>query len=138
MLRDGLQAEMLLLIADNQPLQRPFLIDLFSGDGTQRHNTVYSLRVKGWIKQTPEGLMLTTTGEDTVKEVSEKQVKQQQPIKPKVVPAMLLRRPDPAKTNEYQTKMDLLKDLARPMAPEFQVWLSKIEQDVMKSHGVTA
>ncbi len=137
MLRDGLQAEMLLLIADNQPLPRAFLVDLFSGDALQRRNTMYVLKAKELIKLTQDGHMLTVKGEEEAKQVSAKQAKQQPAIKPKVVPAMLLRRPDPAKTDEYQTKINLLKDLARPMAPEFAAVLASIQQDIMKSHGVT-
>ncbi len=137
MLRDGLQVELLLLIADNQPLQRAFLSDLFSGDKRQRHNTIFSLKAKGWIELTQEGHVLTVTGEEEAKQISAKQAQDQRAIKPKVVPAMLLRRPDAAKTDEYQTKINLLKDLAKPMAPEFAAVLASIQQDIKKLHGVT-
>ena len=137
MLREGLQTELLLLIADYQPLPRQQLRELFSGDDRQTSNTSYVLRAKGLVKSSTEGTVLTVAGEEMAKQVSathaEKLKSKKSP--PKAVPPMLLRSPSPAKAGDYQAKVNLLQDLARPMAPEFAAVLASIERDVMTAHG---
>lgn len=136
MLREGLQTEMLLLIADNQPLQVSHLKEIFSGDDTQRANTIYSLKGKELIERWVGAWGLTEKGEELAKLVSAEQVVKQRresnnAKKPEVV---LLRKPKGE--IDLDAKQLVLKDLMKIVSPDYAKVLGVIGQDLMDLQGV--
>lgn len=132
MLRNGFQMDMLLLIADNQPMGRHDLADLFLGDDAQRKNTVYSLKQKALIAFDVQGYSLTSAGEAEALAIAKarkaKQPRQTMKATPK--PAVLIVPGTVPVQDDKAVKLSVLDQLVVVVKPEWAEVLQAIGRDI--------
>lgn len=133
-LQVGFQSELILIIADQQPVKRDDLLAGFSGDSRQFKNALHNLRTSGFVTlQGGLGYELTDDGLHQAKfHATAAKKHPASPIKKPEAPLIHLVKPKP---EGLAKKLDFLRDMKRLLSAELSDLASSIEADLMDFYG---
>ena len=132
-LQVGFQSELVLIIADQQPVKRDDLLAEFSGDSRQFKNALHNLRTGGLVTlQSGLGYELTDDGLYQAKFHAAARRHPASPIKKPEAPLIHLVKPKPEGLTK---KLDFLSDMKRLLSAELSDLVSSIEADLMDFYG---
>ncbi len=131
-MRSGCQSELLLLIADHQPVSRNDLMDRFDGDGRQCSNALYQLRNSDLINKSDSGYELTELGCNETKILSDKIVREQPKSTQTQAPVLIRLTPELKSGIDIDKKLEVLDTLQGIVCSDMSIVLRAIKEDLRK------